>query len=196
MVSFLAQDCYHPRVSFDEPTLPDLRIAGSHADGGAQLICVRGGCPTMTLSGTVLRIGRSNDGNDLVLGSEHVSRWHVRLELRGRGWYIEDLDSKNGTYLRGRRLTSGEANRLRHQDLIRVWDYDFLFVDWAEYARSRNLPQIRVDSVEAKAEAERMIKEFLGTHPGRAAEPTDPADSPKPSAQGGADETGDDLAGD
>jgi hypothetical protein len=57
--------------------------------------------------GEALRIGRGAD-NGLHLEHPSVSRAHARLEARDGGWQLCDLDSKNGSYVAGRRL-EGEA---------------------------------------------------------------------------------------
>jgi pSer/pThr/pTyr-binding forkhead associated (FHA) protein len=52
-----------------------------------------------------LRIGRSAD-NDVVVADLSVSRHHAELRRTSRGTYeIVDLDSHNGTYLNGQRVT-------------------------------------------------------------------------------------------
>jgi ABC-type multidrug transport system ATPase subunit/pSer/pThr/pTyr-binding forkhead associated (FHA) protein len=47
-------------------------------------------------AGRVIRIGRAPD-NDVVLENPTVSRYHARLVQTADGWYIEDLQSYNGT---------------------------------------------------------------------------------------------------
>jgi len=47
-----------------------------------------------------------------------VSRHHARIRLDGRDAVLEDLGSKNGTYLRGERVTA--ASSLRDGDQIRL----------------------------------------------------------------------------
>ena len=52
-----------------------------------------------------LRIGRATD-NDVVISDLSVSRYHAELRRTSRGSYeIVDLDSHNGTYLNGQRVT-------------------------------------------------------------------------------------------
>ncbi|NWF51302.1 MAG: FHA domain-containing protein [Ignavibacteriaceae bacterium] len=50
-----------------------------------------------------IRIGRAKD-NDIVIENIKVSRKHARLEKAGNEWFIEDLESSNGTYLNGKRI--------------------------------------------------------------------------------------------
>ncbi|HET9258079.1 MAG TPA: FHA domain-containing protein, partial [Pseudonocardiaceae bacterium] len=60
------------------------------------------------VSGARLRVGRSPD-NDVVLDDLLVSRQHAVLHQIGGRWQIVDLDSANGTYLSGQRITQPSA---------------------------------------------------------------------------------------
>ena len=42
--------------------------------------------------------------NDVVIDDSEISRRHFRLKQRGRLYIIEDLDSRNGTYLNGDKI--------------------------------------------------------------------------------------------
>jgi pSer/pThr/pTyr-binding forkhead associated (FHA) protein len=53
-------------------------------------------------------IGRSAQ-QSLVLADPSVSGEHAQLELRDGRWWLEDLDSTNGTWVNGRRLTQPAA---------------------------------------------------------------------------------------
>ncbi|WP_207455450.1 FHA domain-containing protein FhaB/FipA [Herbiconiux sp. SYSU D00978] len=51
-----------------------------------------------------LTIGRSSE-SDLVIRDDYTSTHHARLMLWKNEWAIQDLDSTNGTFLDGRRVT-------------------------------------------------------------------------------------------
>lgn len=51
-----------------------------------------------------LSIGRSSECG-LVIRDDYTSSHHARLTKRGGIWTIQDLDSTNGTFLSGQRLT-------------------------------------------------------------------------------------------
>lgn len=72
-------------------------------------------------------VGRESD-NDLVLAGSSLSRRHARFGPGGEGdWWIEDIESANGTWVNNKRL---EGRRpLSHGDRIRLAQDDFLFVD-------------------------------------------------------------------
>jgi hypothetical protein len=69
-------------------------------------------------------VGRGGQ-NDLVLaGDEFASARHARIEARGDGVWIQDLDSTNGTYVNGSRVAG--AQRLDAGDVLRVGETDLV----------------------------------------------------------------------
>ena len=53
---------------------------------------------------TVITIGKAPD-NDYVVNHPQVSRHHARLVSDEQGcWFLEDLDSSNGTFVNEKRL--------------------------------------------------------------------------------------------
>ena len=54
----------------------------------------------------------------LAVSDEHASSHHARFQFAHGFWYVEDLDSTNGTYLNGRRMYN--AQRLKKGDKIRI----------------------------------------------------------------------------
>ncbi|HEX3457196.1 MAG TPA: FHA domain-containing protein [Candidatus Baltobacteraceae bacterium] len=64
-----------------------------------------------------LEIGRSR-GSGIALHDSEVSRRHARLAAHDGTLFVEDLESKNGTFLNGRRVT--ESIEVREGDAIDV----------------------------------------------------------------------------
>jgi pSer/pThr/pTyr-binding forkhead associated (FHA) protein len=62
-------------------------------------------------------LGRARDA-EVVLHDSEVSRRHARFESQNGVVYVEDLGSRNGTFLNGRRV--GEAIEIRVGDEIDV----------------------------------------------------------------------------
>jgi DNA-binding response OmpR family regulator len=62
-------------------------------------------------------IGRSQ-GCDLIIGDRQVSRRHTRLKRDNQGHIVEDLGSKNGTFLNGIRIH--EPKHLEDGDEIQI----------------------------------------------------------------------------
>ena len=79
------------------------------------------------LSRTEMTIGR-DASNDIVLPDRQVSRLHARVYRVGAAFYIEDCQSKNGTYVNGKPVT--EPYRLQDGDEIQIAvRFRLLFVD-------------------------------------------------------------------
>ena len=69
-----------------------------------------------------ITVGRGGQ-NDLVLdGDEFASARHARIEARGDGAWVQDLDSTNGTFLNGARVVGAE--RMSPGDVLRVGETD------------------------------------------------------------------------
>jgi pSer/pThr/pTyr-binding forkhead associated (FHA) protein len=55
---------------------------------------------------------------NLAVSDDHASNHHARFQFAHGVWYIEDLNSTNGTWLNGRRIFG--AQRLTRNDKIRI----------------------------------------------------------------------------
>ena len=69
-------------------------------------------------------IGRSTDA-DIRIEDRYASQIHLRIYPRGGGYYVEDMNSTNGTFLNGSQL-DGSAE-LQHLDRIQIGDTEFRF---------------------------------------------------------------------
>lgn len=72
----------------------------------------------------VLTIGRADD-NDIVVHSVHVSRHHAEVRWDGSRYLLQDLGSKNGTFLNGRRIEGPQP--LRPGDIITIPDLELAY---------------------------------------------------------------------
>jgi pSer/pThr/pTyr-binding forkhead associated (FHA) protein len=84
------------RPSSSRPVLATLSVTGEGADKGKRC----------DVTGPLTNIGRGAH-NDFVLASESVSDSHAKLQKREGRWVLVDVDSTNGTFVGGRRI-SGE----------------------------------------------------------------------------------------
>ncbi|NVM25178.1 MAG: FHA domain-containing protein [Desulfobacterales bacterium] len=64
------------------------------------------------LEGGTIYIGRS-PGNDIQLKDKSVSRKHLKIIGRGDKYFVEDLQSKNGTFINGNQISPGDEFEVR-----------------------------------------------------------------------------------
>ena len=92
---------------------------------------------------TLIQIGR-DPGNDVVLPSPNVSRYHAQVERVGQRYRVEDLSSSNGTFVNGEQIDG--SMWLKPEDTIRIGQYRFVMGkdQLAKYDDSNGL---RVDAI-------------------------------------------------
>ncbi|MGH9335343.1 MAG: FHA domain-containing protein, partial [Vicinamibacteria bacterium] len=73
----------------------------------------------------VITIGRSKK-NDLVLADQWLSRTHAEIRRENTSHFIRDLDSRNGTYVNGMRLS--QRVPLQNGDVVTLGDQQLRFV--------------------------------------------------------------------
>ena len=102
------------------------------------------------LLGESITIGR-NSHCDLVLPDEVVSRDHARLRARSDGMYIEDLGSRNGTFVNGKRID--QPTKLSDGDYIQVYELLLSYHDAAAGAAAMgDSPVVQEDLSDWSAE--------------------------------------------
>jgi FHA domain len=89
--------------------LHDLRTATHEATAELGRLVVVASPAGEPVAGTALSLdaittlGRDVN-NSVVIDDPFASAEHAILTFRGRGWYVEDLESTNGTYVNGTRI--------------------------------------------------------------------------------------------
>lgn len=126
------------------------------------------------LNGPQFDMGRAPDCH-ILIPIESVSRKHARIINEGGSYFLEDLKSRNKTYLNDVAITTKQP--LRHGDTIRICDVVFRFVSDAPPPPKflGGLPSGSATDVKAKAEmvdddpptAESSIMKRLGIGSGR-----------------------------
>ncbi len=81
----------------------------------------------ITISYYPFVIGKQENLVDYQLKQDTVSRLHVRIDQKEDGYQIQDLNSTNGTCLKGRLLENNEAAALSVGDEIRIANCRYLF---------------------------------------------------------------------
>lgn len=78
------------------------------------------------LYGEDITIGRERE-RDLQLAHASVSRAHAQLNWSSGGYVVHDLNSNNGVYVNGTRVTSG--HRLATGDLLRLGHFELIYIE-------------------------------------------------------------------
>ncbi|MDD7306488.1 MAG: FHA domain-containing protein [Peptoniphilaceae bacterium] len=76
-------------------------------------------------------IGREKS-NTISINDKFMSKFHARIIYDEGVYFLEDLDSANGTYLNNEKIE--DAIELKSNDIIKMGQVQFLFVDGDENA--------------------------------------------------------------
>jgi len=93
----------------------------------------------LTLTADEMIVGRQPTC-DLVLPTASISRQHARLLCQDGAYYLEDLNSRNGTFVNGRRVST--AVRLVDRDVIQLFDVKLVFRMTAPEAASSSVTHL------------------------------------------------------
>lgn len=97
--------------------------AAQTADARTAVLRLDAGTSWSVVDGTV--IGR-RPPVDVVLDAPEVSRRHARIEWRDGAWWVVDLESTNGTFVGGERVS---AHRLAAYDVVEIGGRRLEFLD-------------------------------------------------------------------
>jgi hypothetical protein len=77
-----------------------------------------------------LLVGRDEGMVNLVISDSYISRTHAAIFKEAGCFFLQDLNSKNGTYLNGRKLEKGQISEraLKNGDRIGFNIVEFIFV--------------------------------------------------------------------
>ena len=94
------------------------------------------------LAGPVTTLGRSSN-RDIYIPDRRASRRHAEIHWDGETAALHDLDSTNGTFLDGHRITAPRT--LRDGDVITIGSATFTFRDPEATVRVSEIPLLVVD---------------------------------------------------
>ena len=72
-----------------------------------------------------LGVGRKPD-NDIVIDNPAISGYHCRISVQGGTYFVEDLDSTNGTFVNEKRV---KKSGLHHNDVVGVAKHALVFLE-------------------------------------------------------------------
>jgi ABC transport system ATP-binding/permease protein len=90
---------------------------------GAPAASEHAGTQLLDVAATVM-IGRDQEA-EITLDAPVVSRYHARIEQTAQGHLLTDLNSTNGTFVNGERLTS--PHRLTEGDVVQIGPYRLVY---------------------------------------------------------------------
>lgn len=81
--------------------------------------------PDIVVGGDAVTVGKLPGACEIVLQAQTVSRLHARLERRQEKYFLQDLNSRNGTFLNGERLDPQEIREFSGGDRIAFADIQY-----------------------------------------------------------------------
>ena len=81
----------------------------------------------ISLAGNTIRLGKAVDA-DVMIYKETISKFHAKIEQHNKEFYIEDLNSTNGTTVNGEALSYKERRKLEINDIVQLADVRYRFV--------------------------------------------------------------------
>lgn len=101
----------------EEPEEGTALLVGAQASCQAALIHLESG-KRYTLDNNAVVVGKIQGVAQMIIPQPAVSRIHARILPGSGGYYLEDLNSKNGTYVNGELLEAQSPMLLQPEDLI------------------------------------------------------------------------------
>ena len=91
-------------------------------------LCTAEGRTLAVLDRPMLTIGKKKGETDIVLEDVSVSRLHARIVQEKENFYLEDLNSTNGTFKNGLRLQPYEKRELTTEDEVKIGRISLTFL--------------------------------------------------------------------
>ncbi len=101
---------------------PKYGLALAGFDGRGNRVCIELSPARFADQRLGLSLGRHPDLVDEIVADENVSRRHLRITAMGDQFYVEDLNSSNGTFLNEQRLSSFKPERLEYGAKVALGD--------------------------------------------------------------------------
>ena len=80
----------------------------------------------LCVTARMTRIGQGRDA-DLRIDRDTISQMHARIDHEEDSYYIEDLNSTNGTFVNDEPLPYKERRKLNSNDIVRFADIRYRF---------------------------------------------------------------------
>ena len=126
---FLKDYAYQNSVSYDERKDDDSTVFIPWMDNSEHKLygIGRGNKNHIDLKKCPLTVGKLADMADMVISEESVSRLHVKFTHKNNHYFMQDLNSTNGTYRNGMRLNPNECVPIETGDEIGIGKLKFIY---------------------------------------------------------------------
>lgn len=78
------------------------------------------GCEDINISATPCVIGSMEKYCDRIISNELISRIHICIVRLNKEWYVEDMNSTNGTYINDVKLLPNQRSLIRDKDYLKI----------------------------------------------------------------------------
>jgi pSer/pThr/pTyr-binding forkhead associated (FHA) protein len=93
---------------------------------------------SLQLDGELFFVGRSSS-NDIQINDDTVSRRHLKIFRLMSSYFVEDLKSKNGTFINGKAVNPGQSMQVDDNDLISMGRTQIRVVETLSFNPSADL---------------------------------------------------------
>lgn len=83
--------------------------------------------PNIIIKGESIKIGQGNDADE-VINKDTISHFHAIINKENKEFYLEDLNSTNGTFVNDEILPYKQKKQLKINDIVRFADVKYRFV--------------------------------------------------------------------
>lgn len=124
-----AEEAIQKEMTREAPYCGDtVLLVRSNQKAKPKLIHMKNGkLQEILIQGDPFVIGKMSRGVDAVIKERSISRMHAKISEKEGNYYLTDLNSTNGTYKNGVRLTANETTPLKQDDEIKLADLTFYF---------------------------------------------------------------------
>lgn len=116
---------------------------------------------SIPIQSDVISIGRASD-NDVVIDNMGVSSHHAIISKKNNLFFIEDLNSTNGTFLNSQKISS--QHKINQQDSVIIGKHTLKFSDWHQSTGASSTVSIR-ESNDATVMMSKSKKQSTQTDP-------------------------------
>ena len=118
---------FEPEETEEACENPTVYLGAKETAEGRLIYCGAGREENFVIDGDVFLLGGRNDKADGQLQASGISRSHARITREDKDYYIEDLNSRNGTYVNGELLAYKQKCKIKPGDHLRFAREEFMF---------------------------------------------------------------------